>query len=820
MKAAGIQIRQSNEPEANNANYKTIIREMKMKTSKYIFLSLAAAFVATACNQEMNPDNPNKANPGDEVQFGLSLPGKTKTIYGEEDTKTKTFPIYWVDGDLVKVASPQCQSGRNNAEYSVSVESETQNYATALTRTGEYGVQWGSEGTADFYSIYPSTAGTTLNIDGETVTATLHVDATQFANTTNYETSVYAQPAEMGNVVMYAKATASKTDPAVELHYTPFSTVIEFELTAPDKSDSQHQSEIIIQSITLVAPQGITIAGDFTFNFPNTENDNPSATAYGVGNNTITLHFLDNNQYTAKLSTLVRTLKAKMCVMPISGVENLSSEWKVEVATSAGTFSKTLTDQTGELKPGLVHKIKLPQLNYGASEWVFKPDNWIQSLPDYENIYLSELSLPGAWYAGTPLESDTKENYQSTESIEDLWTAGIRAFAVETKTVTPERKESGWIFTTYSCYENPVGIAISGTQGNGSRLDSGNKSKGTNSLNPNGTGSDYVSYIKSDTKKIETLITEIAKQVTEDEYAVLVLSYADGGSSGLRYVDFGAWLYLLNNAYNNLSSDVKGKICNQEITPNTTIKDVLGKLILKINVDKNIAMWGKVGSYSYTYGNNLPALFSYNPFLNTTQMSDSDFATPCYSDLYWSSWSDSETTHRKYSQLAPGMDAAGKFMWVFSSANRTDCTGRTNYNGVVTLSQRQTALSAMMNYSKKIYEASTHNVWFYFNCGGTSTTQTSGTGDAAAFATNMNGWLLSQINAKTDPSPLGIVMFNRCTDSNYEGPEIIKAIIEMNSRFYLKHAGTSGGSTGGSTGGSGSETAQNDVLVTNGGDAI
>lgn len=80
----------------------------------------------------------------------------------------------------------------------------------------------------------------------------------------------------------------------------------------------------------------------------------------------------------------------------------------------------------------------------------------------------------------------------------------------------------------------------------------------------------------------------------------------------------------------------------------------------------------------------------------------------------------------------------------------------------------------------------------------------------------MNSWLLSTINAKTDPSPLGIVMFNQCTNATYNGPAIIKAIIEMNSKFYLKHAGT----TGGSTGGNADPTAQHDGTVQPGGEAI
>ena len=128
----------------------------------------------------------------------------------------------------------------------------------------------------------------------------------------------------------------------------------------------------------------------------------------------------------------------------------------------------------------------------------------------------------------------------------------------------------------------------------------------------------------------------------------------------------------------------------------------------------------------------------------------------------------------------------------------------------------------MMSFSKTVYERSYHNVWFYFNCGGTEATTSDdsdgGKPSPTAFAKEMNPWLLSTINAKTDPSPLGIVMFNQCTGDNntYHGADIIKAIIEMNSKFYLKHAGTSGGSTGGEV----TPTAENDTILANGGPAI
>ncbi len=755
-----------------------------MKTIRYYIMSLALALTAIGCSDDVTTEAP-KANKGDEVQFDATLPG-TRTIYGEETTTG--FPVYWVNGDKVKVASPQCMSGRNNAEYQVNVERADQNYATSLTRTGDYGVQWGSADVADFYSIYPSNEGTQLNVsDANNVTATLQVAASQFANITDKGTSIYAQPAEMGNVVMYAKTTGvTKEKNVVNLHYTPFSTVIEFEITAPDTNTGSQQSEITIQSLTLVAPTGTSIAGDFTFTFPTASNSNPTVTANEGGSNAITLHFLDNNQYTTKLSTTKQTLKAKMCLMPISGVSNLK-DWKVEVNTSAGTFSKTLSDQTGELKPGLVHKIKLPKLNYASQEWTYNTANWITSLPDYTNIYLSEISLPGAWYAGSTEGVSDGTGYQATSSITDLWGAGVRAFAVECRSYTPR---SGILGLGNLTNSSPTRIALSGT--------------GTDK---NGA---YTSPELGSSTYISSIISSVAGSIKEDEYGVLVLSYADGGSGGHRALDYQ---YFINGIANEITQSRATNIYSGSIDKNTTVNDVLGKLIIKVNVDANIP----IGSYS----SNQNYLISYNPFLLQISTDAANFAHPYYSDLHWKSWSDDYKNCAQVSTLTGISDAAAaeKFIWVFSSANRTQVDTGTDKT-IPTYQNRKDALGAMMTFSKTVYERSNHNVWFYFNCGGTqATSSTSSTVSPTDFAKTMNSWLLSTINAKTDPSPLGIVMFNQCTGANetYHGADIIKAIIEMNSKFYLKHAGVSGGT---STGGSETPKAQNNATFTSGGPAF
>ena len=725
-----------------------------MKTYRFYIMTLALTFLFAGCSEDELTKGPG-AQVGDDVQFGLSLSNlDTRTVYGEE-TSTG-FPIYWVNGDKVRVASPQCLSGRNSAEYEIAVDGTTQNYATSMTKTGDAGVQWGNAATADFYSIYPSSASTSLEVSGNnTVTTTLHVDATQFASTSTKKNGTseyfYAQPAEMGNVVMYAKAAGVESGKTVELHYTPFSTVLEFEINASNEVVAGKQTKITIQSLTLTAPTGTTIAGDFDFTFPASADASPSIKAATGGSNTITMHFLDNNQYTTVLSTTKTTLKAKMCLMPISGVTSIAG-WTVAVNTSAGTFTKTIKDSdlTGKntaLAPGQVHKIKLPKLNYASQEWVYSLDSWIPTLPDYTNIYLSELSLPGAWYAGSD------EAYQATSNITTLWNAGVRAFAVECRTSSGQ-----WNGT-------PEYLCISGT---GRKV----------SLADWYTGGTNITTVLGGIK------TALANHT--DEYAVLVLSYADGGEGGHRDTDHA---YFLEGVANALSgySDI---VYSGPITKNTTIDQVKGKLIVKVNVDKNLTLG------NYTAAN---ALISYNPFLLQISTDASTFAHPYYSDMYWSNWADANKTCAQVGTLTGISDAeaASKFIWVFSSANRTQADGGTNTT-VPTYQNRKDALGAMMDFSKTVYDKSHHNVWFYFNCGGTqATSSTSKNPSPTTFASTMNSWLLSTINAKTDPSPLGIVMFNQCTNTDYNGPAIVDAIIKMNSKFYLKHAGTSGGSTGG-----------------------
>lgn len=716
----------------------------------------ALAFATVSCLEKEILPNDN------EVKFGMSLEKPdTKTIYGPESNNA--FPIYWSQGDKVLVASPQCAI--TSAEYLVTPVSG-QSYAEALNKTGASGVQWGSKD-ADFYSVYPSTNASWMSLNENEVIAKLKIASQQEANIVlDGNTSTYSA-ADMKNVVMYAQTDNAKKGTTVDLKYKPYSTMIEFELGIGENVDEQNKpigyGSVKIFSLTLTAPKGVALTGDFTLTFNG--DDDPTIVAAGNNGNSIKMNFTTQPM----LNETNKTLKAKVAMIPFSDITLHDWTVSVEVLEGTATATKTYTMKLNvdnpetekveqlELAAGKVHKVKLPKF---SSKTAWDPDmsEWITTLYDYKNIYITELSLPGAWYAGAP----TSDNYQSTDNFATLWNAGVRAFAVECRTAT-----SGWTNST------PSRVVISGT--------------GSNSTGLTGGGSYYYGG-----DRISTVIQSIANQVAnslkkdsngtviDGEFAVLVLSYADGGKGGHRAADYN---YFINGIKTEIANAGVSNIYSDPVTALTTVSDVLGKLIIKINVDKNLP--------KNSYAGDMNALLSYNPFIQ--QLTDVDYTKPLFSKLYWKTWDDSYKVTTETSD---------DFLWCFASANRTQLNTGTNTT-IPTYAQRQTALRTMVEHSKELTASKKHNVWFYFNAGGTQTTSmTDGTTSATNFASTMNTWLYELIKLKanggtdkngvygtagayieSEPSPLGIVMFNQCTNSSYKGPEIIEEIVYMNNKI-------------------------------------
>lgn len=706
--------------------------------NKYIMM-FVAAIALVSCSDDVleTPSSPVKA--GAEVQFGLSLEG-TRTIYGGE--KNNAFPIYWTNEDKVQIYSPECLENRNNAEYKVSVATANQAYADKLTKIDPSGVQWGENARADFYSIYPSKYAT-LKGAHNAVTADVTIATEQSATNIRYAA------ADMTNVIMYAQTDSIAAGNPVNLQYNPLSTVIEFEL----KVNASDNKSITVNSLTLTAPTGINIAGDFALAFPAKAGATPTLTSTSNGSNSITMHIVPS----AKLDATNTTLKAKMSLLPIN--QTITGDWKVTVNYNDGLGTENIKNATAPLSPkananstllaGKIHKIVLPAIN-ATKEWQYLPANWMPQLPDYERIYLSELSIPGAWYAGAKTDS----KYQATDNFTTYWNAGLRAFAVECRAYTPR---TGFAGTGNIGSNAPTRICISGH----------------NTSDKNGAATNTWG---SEVKYISSVISDIAGMVSEDdEFAVLILNYADGGDGGHRDLDYMNFIKLVQTEINTAGA---GNVL-YGITPNTTIADAIGKVVIIVAVDKRVNH----------AADGVNAMFAATPLPTQIVADGNSVADVYFSDfINTSNWA---TTNYAYSDVVPTSTSGLK--WCFTSANRTAAAA--GNHGLPTYDDRKSALKTMMDYSDKIYENSDHNVWFYFNAGGTEATSTTdANASPTTYAGKMNEWLMTAINNKVygtfdeagnlikEPSrsPLGIVMFNQCTSTNYHGPEIIESIIEMN----------------------------------------
>lgn len=738
----------------------------------YILIS-ALVFIAVGCiNEGLEPDTPSAGN-GNDVQFGLSFDElETRTIYGSE-TSTG-FPIYWSQGDKVLVGSPQCAV--TSAEYEVTPVSG-QSYADAMNKTGDGGVQWGSTD-ADFYSVYPSANASWSSMAKDNVTAKLNIASEQSANYVLSD-NVYIA-ADMQNVIMYAQTDNVTNGSTVNLKYKPYSTILEFELNIGKIVDDQGNEtskygSAKIMSLTLTAPEGTAITGDFSLKFNGS--DDPTISATGNNGNSIKMDFTTQPM----LDETNKTLKVKLAMIPISGVKINGWTFTVEYidgnSTVATTKTKTLTIDK-ELKPGMIHKLKMPIFPTQEAAWDPEMGEWITTLYDYKNIYITELSLPGAWYAGAP----TGDGYQATNSFATLWNEGVRAFAVECRSA---RQSIGFSDTS------PNRVVISGTGSNSTGLIGGKYYYG---------GTRISTVIKSIADQVASAVTKDASgTIIDGEFAVLVLSYADGGEGGHRDQDHA---YFINGIKSEIDEAGVSNIYTGPVTANTTVYDVLGKLIIKVNVDDNLTQ--------SSYAGDMNALLSYNPFMQQlpadtivnedgTETSAVDYTKIRFSKMYWKTWAD---TYKTFATSNPS-----DFLWCFSSANRTQANTGTNTT-IPTYAQRQTALRGMMENSKELTETKKHNVWFYFNAGGTQTTSmTDDETSATDFATTMNAWLYDLVKLKanggtdtngvygtagayveSDPSPLGIVMFNQCTSDTYYGPAIIEEIVHMNNKFKLLRA--------------------------------
>lgn len=707
-----------------------------MRTHDYLLgLSLLAL---VACNQENMPERPTPT-PGAEVKFGASLneTGVTRTIYGKENNNA--FPIYWVDGDKVLVTSPQCLNGRNTAQYKVTVESDKQNYATSLDKTGAVGVQWGQDKTADFYSVYPAD---NASVQGTTFHLTMPNAQTDILKLVGRKSKAYA---DMNACFMGAVSKGVTNGSEVNLTYTPLSTAIRFTLRGPSSAEGQTDSEVIISQVVLKADQ--PIAGDFTVDM-STGTETPIVKPGEKKYNEITLytHYAETGGYlTLGLNDEV---ELNAFVIPYENLA-VNDNWKLEVTTAQGKVYTTPLKGSGAgtLKPGKIHRFKgdLPNLPAPTTDW--DPSNWMVNVP--RNVYLSEISIPGSWNS---LNDDYQDVNGSTEekckaAIDAQYKAGVRAFHIDTRW-TPKRNPYDIVTNTFVSAPTilRLGTAVGGATNNygGEKL----------------TRKDNLSFANA--------LEYIAYHVQPKEYMIVFCTFAQKSYEETE----GGWMQAVSDA---CAADDR-IIDARTISANTVVGDVLGKVIVIVNCAKNPS---KI--------DNLPkgskCLFTYTPLeLDENRYKTQQWCTGAIVNC-------ADASLNMYSAqaqiMASPMDATSGYTVSGRGYAPAWAERRQKTENILKWS--------LDNFQKKEYA---HCDWLYNGLGGylCDSDGKEVKDSQKEVAKELNQWIDGKMKlmaakptgGQTPYYPVGLVLMNYVTDKIY-GVPVVKGILSHNNKFRKAH---------------------------------
>lgn len=704
-----------------------------MNTKKIFLISALALLVCGCQDDEMTSGQPTAA-PGEEVQFGgtLDAGALTRTIYGTEDEDG--FPIYWVDGDKVLIASPECANngGVGTATYAVTVEDQQQNYATSMDKIGEIGVRWGDNLTGTFYSVYPAASHTAFN---ENLTSAHLTVTTQQNNTWNPDDNTVAP--DMSACFMYAKTENASAGQTVNLAYKPISTAVRIPLMGPNTGNEP----VTIQWIRLYAPDGTQLSGQFDVDFTQIDADGmPKVTAVKSASS---FNYASMNAATTTGSYLTlgpgETATVQLFFMLEQDMQ-IDENWSVRIATSDGMrFTKNLGEANGQtLKRGQIHKLPtMPPLSVNA-DW--DPSNWMVNIQ--RNVYLSEISIPGSW-------NSLNDEYQNGATIAQQYAAGVRAFHLDTRW----RATDDWYGILGSSPITDLGIANGGS-----------------TYTVHGDDGENGNCMTQNAPTFESALTQITNEVKENEYMVVYCTFAQGSTV---YGDWRAEIARICDA-NDAVIDAR------TLTAKSTVQDVLGKVIVIVSTYTK----GEVSSKTFFTNLRNELAEEDNEEEGIAGFPTNDYFTEPLT--YNNTTSSGIQLYATYAQItAEGNGATG--------VSNLDGRGY-----APTLNERQTKCENLLNWSRNNYVTAVgsgsfeHNAWIFMGLGGyVYEDRLIGHSDNRDAVNNqLIRWLNSRLTTmETNGAyyPVGIVFmnhtFNRSEDTTVDITQTVEDILLLNNRY-------------------------------------
>lgn len=282
--------------------------------------------------------------------------------------------------------------------------------------------------------------------------------------------------------------------------------------------------------------------------------------------------------------------------------------------------------------------------------------------------------------------------------------------------------------------------------------------------------------------KISDAIAQIAsyldaceKAKKMNEFAFVMLTYSSG-ETPWPFDDEHDWIDRLRDEVNSIAGDAANRIYTGEITPETTIDDVKGKIILKANYNSQ----NMISNYGSTTA---PIMFTYWGSAYGPKIYDGSY----YQDIYG------------------GMPMDwGKPMWYENS----DAKLRWYYQEVTsvgtgqeaTREEKETFIKNLFTKSVDLYHNDTsHKTWFMNDLGGYYSDNVDikdRENGIQALAIDMNQMGVDELQNREENAGLGLIFMNfadKMAESGalYKSDWLIQTLIDNNFKFALRKKGSS-----------------------------
>lgn len=703
------------------------------------YLCAAAAIALIGCKDDVVVEKTvTPAQTGDEITFGSSLTDieeQTRTIYGDKPVDG-AYPVTWEEGDQIAIYCPEASNG-NMVYYKVTPDENDASYSSAVTKVNpdQAGLQWGQAEEHHFSAFYP--ADRIVGLQNGKITAEIPVQQTPLSwkSTSNGVGTTYTGVANTDYAFMWAYNTHNKSKGGdVALNFKPWVTILDVEINGPETPGAA----IKMSAVQLVSTTGETLNGQFTMDFTAVETGEAEYPTYEqAGNPASTRSYIKIQLYDQSLNdgkgdfiTLKHGDKivVRFYLLPKDDNYDTSAGGRTDLQLrvtpyNSAVLTRTLNaqdnTQTGGILAHKVNKVILPSVSQTG------PNYWMSSLDP--NIYVTELSLPGSRMSSLTEANGASTIYQD-QTISEQFTNGVRAFYFQTA-YRNDPSLNDWF--DYNLY-----LAV-----NGRRLERLN------------------TYIQDIADGLAT--AEAAGKTNEFAFVLLSWSSISGAANSEN------WMTAVEEELKEMGDNSQYRLYTGEITPNTTIGDVKGKIIIKVNYNDQ-----DMGNYLNADAR-VPAMFA---------IWDS-YYRPEGNDLRWGT---------------SNSNAPVTMKWVYQEVTTVGPGG-------------QTILADKKNYINQMFESSidsyqnnsAHDMWFMNDCGGSFVGNVTGdyvsgnygrdenTVGAKDLAQEMGIYVTNLLQSRTEDATLGIVYLNYANPTNPYSGNLIQTIINNNFSFQLRTRGSS-----------------------------